>query len=472
MSFQVLKTRMREHAERIAIVSAGKSYRYRELAAAVDEREQAYAEAGIGAGDLVTLVGDFSFHALASLLALLLRQATVMPLTPQAHDKLRRYVDALGADAVIDATAPATAPADAPAAAGPSTALALRRPRASEQQRDSAGWRQVLPVQSGGLIVFTSGSTGVPKAIVHDIDALCYRYLEKKRPFTSICFLLFDHMGGINTVLHLMFQGGTAVHVDSRQVDTVCQAIEAHRVDLLPTTPSFLSQLLLARAHQHHDLSSLRFISYGTEVMSEAVLKKLNQVLPACVFKQTYGLSETGVLQIKSRANDSLWFRLVDPGVSHQVIDGVLWIKTRSNLRGKLLFGGEGEPAVTLEAQTDDWFCTNDLVAVEGDELMILGRQTDIVNVGGLKVYPGEVENCLQELPYVDDAFVKGKKNALLGQIVVAYVQLNGDVAQADAEKLIRQHCVRRLERYKVPSQLIFSAQNFVNDRFKKVRTP
>jgi long-chain acyl-CoA synthetase len=189
--------------------------------------------------------------------------------------------------------------------------------------------------------------------------------------------------------------------------------------------------------------------------------------LPGCVFKQTYGLSETGVLQIKSRANDSLWFRFSDAGVSSKIVDGVLWIKTQSNLRGKLLFSDSG---VQLEAQDSAWFCTNDLVATDGDDLMILGRQTDIVNVGGLKVYPSEVENCLQELPFVDDAFVKGKKNALLGQIVVAYVQLNEAVAKADAERLIKQHCAGRLERYKVPSQLIFQWENFVNDRFKKVR--
>jgi long-chain acyl-CoA synthetase len=451
MSFEVLKSRLLAHADRVAIISAGRQYRYAELAAEVERREQAYRAAGCGAGSLVTLIGDFSFDALASLLALLHCQATVIPLTGAAHEKLRAHVDALAPDGLVDTRG---------------GAATLQWP-ADTARAETPAWRQVLPAASGGLIVFTSGSTGAPKAIVHDIDALCYRYVALRRPFSAICFLLFDHMGGINTVLHLLFQGGTAVHVDSRQVETVCQAIEQHRVEVLPATPSFLSQLLLARANLHHDLSSLRIISYGTEVMSAAVLVKLNTVLPGCVFKQTYGLSETGVLQIKSRANDSLWFRFSDAGVSSKIVDGVLWIKTQSNLRGKLLFSDSG---VQLEAQDSAWFCTNDLVATDGDDLMILGRQTDIVNVGGLKVYPSEVENCLQELPFVDDAFVKGKKNALLGQIVVAYVQLNEAVAKADAERLIKQHCAGRLERYKVPSQLIFQWENFVNDRFKKVR--
>jgi acyl-CoA synthetase (AMP-forming)/AMP-acid ligase II len=454
MSFEVLRSRLAEHADRTAIVSDGREYSYRELADEVARREAVYRQAGLGAGDLVTLIGEFSFAALASLLALCFCKATVVPLTRQAHDKLRPQVDALEADGLIDSYA------DAPV---------RRIARARPADGAAPAWRQVLPTASAGLIVFTSGSTGVPKAIVHDVDALCYRYLAKKPPVSSICFLLFDHMGGINTALFLLFQGGTAVNVAQRQVDAVCEAIARYRVQLLPTTPSFLSQLLLARAAQRYDLSSLKVISYGTEVMSEAVLKKLNEVLPGCVFKQTYGLSETGVLQIKSRANDSLWFRFIDDGVQTRIEDQVLWIKTRSNLRGKLLFGNDG---LRLEDQRDEWFCTNDLVAQDGEFLMILGRRTDIVNVGGLKVYPSEVENCIQQLPFVDEVLVKGKKNPLMGQIVVAYVQLSDAVQRPDAEKLIRQHCARQLERYKVPSQLVFGAQSFVNDRFKKVRTP
>ncbi len=451
MRFETLRSRLTEHAERIAIVADGQCHSYADLAAEVARREQACRAAGIGAGDLVVLVGDFCLATIAELLALLLCRATVVPLTPQAHAKLGVQVAALDADFLID------------------RGVAQRPLRRTPCGPAAADWRQVLPTQAGGLVVFSSGSTGQPKAIVHDIDSLCYRYLARKPPITAISFLLFDHMGGINTLLYLLFQGGTAVNPGTRQVDAVCQAIARYQVQLLPATPSFLSQLLLARAQERHDLSSLKVISYGTEVMSEAVLKKLNAVLPGCVFKQTYGLSETGVLQIKSRSNDSLWFRFVDDGVRWKIIDQVLWINTRSNLLGKILFTADGP---VLERTDSDWFCTQDLVATDGDDLMVLGRQTDIVNVGGLKVYPSEVENCIHALPFVDEVMVKGKKNPLLGQIVVAHVQLHDGQARPEAERLIRQHCASHLERYKVPSQFIFGAQSFVNDRFKKVRTP
>lgn len=448
--FDVLRERMADNAVRVALVADGRQYTYRELADEVAAREGGLRAAGIGRGDVVVLVGEFSFAALAVMLALLFRKATVIPLTREAHAKLGDYVAQLGPDYLIDTF-------------GDGAARALPAAPAAGQ------WRPILPADSGALIVFTSGSTGVPKAIVHDIDALCYRYVAPKEPLSAICFLLFDHMGGINTVLFLLFRGGTAVNVAERQVDVVCDAVQRYKVQLLPTTPSFLSQLLMARAHTSYDLSSLRVISYGTEVMSEAVLKKLNEVLPGCVFKQTYGLSETGVLQIQSRSNDTLWFKFIDPGVESKVVDHVLWIKTRSNLLGKVLFGADG---LTLEQNSHEWFCTNDLVETDGEYLMIMGRQTDIINVGGLKVYPSEVENCIHELPFIDDVFVKGKKHPLLGQIVLAYILLDGTLDKADAEKRIKQHCLARMERFKVPSKFIFDWENFVNDRFKKVRTP
>lgn len=450
--FDILKERMREHSDRIAIVSGGKEHTYSELLVEVENKERLFSAQGIGSGHVVVLVGEFSLPAIASLLALFFLKATAVPLTKEAKSKLQKFVELLNVDFIVSSLD------------SEEGEVINHGPQLSPGE-----WRNILPAESGGLIVFTSGSTGLPKAILHNIDSLCYRYLEPKEPISSICFLLFDHMGGINTLLFLLFRGGTAVNVSERQVDIVCEAVQRYKVQLLPTTPSFLSQLLMARAYQNYDLSSLKVISYGTEVMSEVVLQKLNVVLPQCILKQTYGLSETGVLQIKSESNDTLWFKFIDKGVEIKIIDNVLWIKTKSNLLGKILFTDNG---VVLEETSDDWFCTNDLVEVKGKYLKILGRQTDIINVGGLKVYPSEVENCLHELDFVSDVFVKGKKHVLLGQIVVAYILLDDKKENAEAEKLLRRHCLSKLEKYKVPSQFIFNWGNFVNDRFKKVRTP
>jgi len=446
--FDVLRKRLSQFSERIAIVSNNKEYSYGDLTAEVEKQELYFEDNCIGSKHVVVIIGEFSLIAIASLIALTLRKSTVIPLTKEAYFKLGEYVDKLQVDFVYDT---------------------YENELIHKEDSESAcpQWKSILPRQAGGLVVFTSGSTGVPKAIVHDMDSLCYRYLELKPPISAICFLLFDHMGGINTILFLLFRGGTAINIESRKVDLVCKAIEEYNVELLPTTPSFLSQMLIENAHNKYDLSSLNIISYGTEVMNEVVLKQLNSVLPGCVFKQTYGLSETGVFQIKSQSNDSLWFQITDDGVETKIVEEILWIKTKSNLLGKVLFVDGG---ALLEKASDDWFCTNDIVEEKDKYIRILGRETDIINVGGLKVYPSEVENCIQELDYVADVFVKAKKHVLLGQIVVAYILLNEGVEKHEIKKLLRPYCLSKLERYKVPSQFLFKWENFVNDRFKKVR--
>lgn len=449
--FNILRSRLKEHAERTALISYDKAFSYQTLADAIEGQELIFQSHSIGEGSVVVLIGDFSLIAVASLLALFFTKATVIPLTKASYLKLNPYVDALTPDFIYDASDLIQSP----------ILIETKFPDKNLK------WREVLPANVGALVVYTSGSTGIPKAIVHNIDSLCYRYLDSRTPLISICFLVFDHMGGINTLLFLLFRGGTAVHIAERKVHEVCKAIEDYKVDLLPTTPSFLAQLLIARSYDAYNLSSLKVISYGTEVMSEAVLAKLGVILPNCTFKQTYGLSEIGVLKIHSRDNQSLWFKFSDPGVEYKIKNEILWIKTTSNLLAKVFFT---ETPPLLEMPSDDWFCTNDIVENEGEYLKILGRKTDIINVGGLKVYPSEVENCLYKCPIVDEVLVKGKKHPLLGQTVIAHVRLNNNLDKDLSLTILRSHCIKSLEKYKVPSKFILKSDEFVNDRFKKIR--
>lgn len=438
------------NSDRLALVSGSSEYSYKQLATETFRKRDVFVSAGISNTHVVVLIGDFSFDGLTSLLALFMCKSAVIPLTRQAYEKLASHIETLEYDFLVD-----------------DNGLLNKSQKLGVRKLSPDDWRLVLSKKAASLIVFTSGSTGSPKAIAHDLDDLCYRYLTPKPPISSICFLLFDHMGGINTILFLLFRGGLAVNLEDRNMNTICKLIEKYKVELLPATPSFLSQLLISKAYFSYDLSSLRVISYGTEIMSQAVLEKLNRVFPGCTIKQTYGLSETGVFDIKSKANDSLWFRFNDKGVNYKVEQGILWVKTKSNLLGKISFDSG---KCILEKTEAEWYCTNDLVEESEGFLKILGRNSDLINVGGVKVYPGEVENCLLELDFIEDALVKAKKNALTGQIVVAYIKLNKSIDPTEALNKIKRHCRLSLDNYKRPVQYIFDWEVSVNDRFKKVR--
>lgn len=446
----LLMQRMTDYGTAKALITNQLHYTYVDLLRLTLEAKSRIDKEGLNNQSVVVIVGDFSMTSIAVMLACLLSKTTIIPVTENAYKKLKDQLDALKPDFLIN-----TFP--------PEPIISKYKHEVDETHQ----WQDLLPKSEAGLIVFTSGTTGTPKAILHSVDRLCYRYLTKKPPLNCICFLKFDHMGGFNTLLGILFRGGTAIIPSRLDPDIICREIELNKVDILPATPSFLTQLLVSKAIQRYNLDSLKIISYGTEVMSENILIRLNRELPQCKLKQTYGLSETGVFNIKSKSNTSLWFKFIDPGVEYKVVDDLLWIKTKSNLLGKLVFENQ---KVTIEPNTKEWFCTDDIVETDNDYFKIKSRVTDIINVGGLKVYPVEVENCILQLPYVTDVTVLAEKNPLIGEMVVAHIVLPSGVSFNAVKKEIKQHCFEHMERYKVPSKFVVSERNFVNDRFKKAR--
>lgn len=120
---------------------------------------------------------------------------------------------------------------------------------------------------------------------------------------------------------------------------------------------------------------------------------------------------------------------------------------------------------------TDDgWFITGDAVEVDGEYFRILGRKSEMVNVGGEKVYPAEVESVILELPNIVDVTVSGKRNAITGQVVVAKVVVKDSEPSAAVSLRVRQHCRERLLPFKVPAVVEVTEESLHSERFKKRR--
>jgi acyl-CoA synthetase (AMP-forming)/AMP-acid ligase II len=311
-------------------------------------------------------------------------------------------------------------------------------------------------------VFFSSGSTGSPKGILHDFERVAGKFVKARAAVVAIPFLMFDHFGGFNTILAITSSLGTVVSVAERSVSAVCSAIEKYHVTLLPTTPSFLNLLIAAKAHEAFDLSSLRRITYGTEVMPQATLDRLRSALPGVVLQQTYGLSEVGVLASKSRSDGSLWMRIGGEGFQTKVVDGILWIKSDFSMVGYL-----NAPS---NFDAEGWFNTQDKVEVDGDYFRVLGRVTDLINVGGQKVYPAEIEEVIMTIPNVVDVAVYGENNGLLGQIIVARVVLKEPESVASIKSRVRIACKERLAPYKIPARIVISEGALHTSRYKKSR--
>lgn len=313
-----------------------------------------------------------------------------------------------------------------------------------------------------GLVLFTSGSSGEPKGALHDFSKLLAKFQVKRNALLTINFLLFDHWGGLNTLFHVLSNGGTVVILDNRSPDYVCGMIEKYKAELLPTSPTFLNMMILSRAYERHSLKSLKVISYGAEPMPESLLKHLNTLFPDIKLQQTYGLIELGVLRSQSQGNGSLWVKIGGEGYQTRVADGILQIKSDSAMLGYL----NAESPFT----EDGWFITGDSVEEDGEYLKILGRKSEMINVGGEKVFPQEVENVILEIPGVEDVVVYAENNALTGKIVCARIKYDGAESKSEIVKKVKTYCRTRLESFKVPVKIELAENTFESERFKKNR--
>ncbi|MEI6681804.1 MAG: fatty acid--CoA ligase family protein [Bacteroidota bacterium] len=299
-----------------------------------------------------------------------------------------------------------------------------------------------------GLVLFSSGTSGKPKAVLHDLTNLIAHYQSKKKHRHRIfmLFLLFDHIGGLNTIFNALYTGGCLVIPEKRSPEGICGEIEKHGVEILPVSPGFLNLLLMSKMNEQFDLSSLNAITYGTEPMPLQLLQQLKSALPKVRFIQTFGTSETGIIQLRSFSGNSTAFSISDPDVEYKIEEGELLIKSKLQFVGYL---NNQAPA-----RDGSWYATGDIVEqTEDGMLKIVGRKSNIINIGGQKVFPEEVESVLHAHPLVGDCVVYSQQNAITGQIVVCDVVIAApnEGTEAGLKKELRSHCFHNLERYKVP---------------------
>lgn len=443
---QWLLDRFAAHPTRAAFIHRDRQVSYGAVIDRINGFGILLAEHGIVRGERVAVLGDYSPELFCMMLALAMNGNIVIPLSRDAVVEKENALGISGCDWLIEFDEAGL------------DATVMRHGVAAENAlldtlRDSG---------RPGLLLFSSGSTGKPKAILHDFERVTDKFFKQRAAVIAIPFLMIDHFGGINTILAIVSSLGTVVTVANRSIDNICQAIETHRVELLPTTPSFLTMLMASNLYRIYDLSSLKRITYGTEVMPQSTLDRVRAEFPGVTLQQTYGLSEVGVMRSQSRDDGSLWVRVGGEGFKTKVVDDVLWIKSDFAMLGYL-----NAPS---EFDEEGWFNTQDRVEVDGEYFRILGRVTDLINVGGQKVYPVEVEDVILTLDNISDVAVFGEAHPLLGNVVVAKVLTSEPESAAELKRRIRSACNAVLANYKVPAKVVLADGPLYTARQKKRR--
>jgi acyl-CoA synthetase (AMP-forming)/AMP-acid ligase II len=445
MHIDFLRERFAEAGEKDALIWRDNAYSYQFLLDQLDDWLKILDDADVTAGSVVAVEADFSPRAIALMLALIERNCIFVPLSSSIEGKKTEFREVAEVEFTI-----AIDEQDEPVIH--STGV-----KASHEINCA-----LKDLGHPGLTLFSSGSTGKSKAAVHDFVPMLEKYKVPRHSLRTITFLLFDHIGGVNTLLYNLSNAGCVITVADRKPETVCKAIHDYKVELLPTSPTFLNLILVSGAHEKYNLSSLRTVTYGTEVMPESTLKRFHELFPDVRMLQTYGLSEVGILRSKSKSSNSLWVKVGGEGFDTRIVDGLLEIKAKSAMLGYL-----NAPSPFTE---DGWFITGDAVEVDGEFIRILGRKTELINVGGEKVYPAEVESVIQLMDGVKDVVVNGEPHPLTGNIVVARVKLATDEPIGAFRKRMRSFCSDKLSRFMIPQKVKIVDADLHGDRFKKMR--
>ncbi|MDY5115019.1 MAG: fatty acid--CoA ligase family protein [Campylobacter sp.] len=446
MSF--LLERFRDNADKIAIIDDGKSYTYGDLLEGILDLSSTTLK-GIK-NKVVAIIGGYSFYNIALFLALYENKNTIVPLVECNEAALKESM----ADIKINAEI-----LEFPNLEFPKLEFL------ETNDKKHAIIENLFRQNHAGLVLFSSGSTGKPKAMIHNLDTLISIFETKKpRKINMLLFLLFDHIGGINTLLNILATLSTAIIPRERNSDEICALIEKYKISVLPSNPTFLNLILMSNAHKKYDLSSLKMITYGTEAMSESLLARLKATFKKVKFLQTFGTSETGILNTSSKSGGSTYIKLND--AEYKIVNGELWIKSKTQILGYL----NADMSAFKASFEDGWFKTGDLVLRDGEYLKIVGRSKELINIGGKKALPSEIESVIMELENIADCVVYGEQNAITGQSVSCDVVLKNTMAKDELKKLIRSTCASKLERYKIPSKINVVEKIAFTNRFKKVR--
>jgi acyl-CoA synthetase (AMP-forming)/AMP-acid ligase II len=297
-----------------------------------------------------------------------------------------------------------------------------------------------LDLQPGDVVIVTSGTTGAPKIVRHDVTSL-FGAVRGAQRLDHTVWLRTYPLGlyaGLQVLAHVILGGATLVEPPADgDVAALSDRLYDAGVTHVSATPSWWRRLLLFGDRRRLSLIELTQLTLGGEVADDAVLDGLARLWPRARITHIYATSELGrcfSVHDRRAGFPRAWLSTPTPdGVELRVEDGELCARSPNRMRGYA--GAAFDPHA--------WVRTGDLVEIEGDRVRFVGRLTDRINVGGNKVDPIKVEAVLRGCAALRDVKVYGKRSSIAGEIVAAdVVPAAGtapDVAKAAAQDWARE---------------------------------
>lgn len=323
------------------------------------------------------------------------------------------------------------------------------------------------------LILSTSGSTSKPKAVPltlkHLVTNATYilEHYQIRPKEISLCVLPLHHIHGF--MLHFLVPllgGGTLIIPEKSEALGIWDLVAKFAVNWLSAVPPIISVLLRSRKVAAESLASLRFVRVGSGPISAQDFSAFEErfhvpLLPG------FGITEGSCVVTgnppppKARKPGSSGIPIGDYQI--KIVNDEIHIK------GACVFAGYlNDPAATQESVKDGWFSTGDLGYLDNEGfLFVTGRKKEIINVGGEKMLPAELELVLRKMPEIREAVVAGASHPIFGEYPMAFVQLKQPMSVTEAQ--IRDFCSRHIASFKMPKVICF-VEEFPRTATGKIR--
>ena len=461
--------------DQAAVAEAGTVLTWRELDAGIEATASRLTTYGIRRGDVVTVQLPNWWETIVIAMAIWRLGAVLNPVTPIYRGSELRTIFELAKPSLVlvpgafGETDYVAMNHQALSDAGIPAAVATIRPTPEDGSLFAAGPEAPQPLPELAslsaddicVLMFTSGTTGRPKGVLHSHRTLLYESWSiadrfhlagpsvfMPSPLTHITGLLYG-------ILLPILTNGSVVLQDRWNPTIAVDLIEEHGCTFCVGATPFLAGLVKEYGQRGIRSCMTAFVCGGADV-PPAVISDAQEVM-GTLAARAYGLTELPTLTC-GRPEDSMEWRSGDDGAltgtSQARLANVEGGVGDLEARGPELFLGYLDPADNAQAFTDDgWFRTGDIAAVDGDRVRIAGRRKDIIVRGGENLSPVEVENLLRAMPGVADVAVVGVPDTTLGERACAMIVADGQPPTLETIRAFLEG--KDLARQKAPEHLL-----------------
>jgi len=321
------------------------------------------------------------------------------------------------------------------------------------------------------LLLYTSGTTAAPKGVLHPYRTMLgngrlgapeHGLTEKSR---ILCAAPLSHLYGLYSLHCAWAVGACTVLLPAFKPDDLGLLVQTQKPTALWTAPAHVAACRAAGALDRYDWSSLELAIVSGSIAAPALVRHFAEKLPRCAVTQLWGMTELQA-GLYTRPGDPFEMSATTAGRPSPGTEVRLSKEGELQVRGPLLFSGylnnppENEKAFT----PDGWFCSGDLgearaASPTGDYIAITGRSKDLINRGGVKFNPAEVEMLLDAHPKVLQSAIVPMADPVLGEKACAFVSLKNPAEPVSLEELVSYLLSKQIAKNKLPERLVIVAE-------------